>query len=160
MFLSITLSAEVSHCCFESYKGLHQPGSTRDLTIALTGAARHKVGPMPRKNVPNPSLRYDCIAQSSALEYFLPGPIISVCNRDLITSIVSPMLAAATDWIRSQPHGLTGSKIRQVVNCGTMLRINITSILVYLLVEYPSTYLGESMSHTSESTSCVSRNTR
>ena len=58
-------------------------------TIALTGAARASVGPIPRKKVPNPSARYDCTAQSNALEYFRPAPMISVCSRDLITSIVS-----------------------------------------------------------------------
>ena len=68
-------------------------------TIALTGAALHSVGPIPRKKVPKPSFRNDCSAQSNALEYFRPGPIISVCIRDLITSKVSEIFSIITNWI-------------------------------------------------------------
>lgn len=102
-------------------------------TIALTGAALHNVGPIPRKKVPIPSLRYDCIAQSRAPVYFRPGPMTSVCKRDLITSVVSQIEQRITYWIGCQPHSLAGSAVRQSWKLLTMHHKGIASTR-----EYPS----------------------
>ena len=103
-----------------------------EATIALTGAALHSVGPIPRKNVPIPSLRYDFRAQSRALEYFRPGPMTSVCNRDLITSVVSQNFQTRTDRIRRQPHCLAGSILRRTKMKHTRHRKDTTSTQVCL----------------------------
>lgn len=103
-----------------------------EFTIALTGAALHSVGPIPRKNVPIPSLRYDFIAQSRALEYFRPGPMTSVCNRDLITSVVSESHLKHTDWIGCQPHRFARSGIRTDRGGYTEHRRDTISTLGYL----------------------------
>ena len=100
-------------------------------TIALTGAALHSVGPIPRKNVPKPSFRYDCSAQSTALEYLRPGPMISVCIRDLITSKVNHITSGDTNWIRSQPHGFSRSIIRLLNSGSTVHHKDIVSTRGY-----------------------------
>ena len=90
-------------------------------TIALTGAARASVGPIPRKKVRNPSARYDCSAQSNALEYFRPAPMISVCSRDLITSAISFKLRDSIPIGYADSHiaspDLLSDKSRSEIQC-------------------------------------------
>jgi hypothetical protein len=128
--------------------------------MALAGAARHKVGPIPRKNVPRPSLRKDLIAQSSAPEYFLLSvPTPSVWSRDLMTS--GHVSAVGIPWAEDPLDMQRATLLLPIythVSPGihgdrdTMRRRNITSTRVYLPGGRRARYRVESAFHTSKST--------